>query len=161
MDNDSTEGSAVTESAEEILDRLGFDAEENILTYRQAEVIALRNQGLSQAEIGKRLGTSRANVSSIESSARENINKAHETVAFAESLEAPVQVTIEAGADLYDVPERVYDACDEAGVKVTHPAPEFMKLVSNAAGGAVSGREITTDLFIGVTRDGNVRIRRA
>lgn len=144
-----------------LLDRTGFDPEESVLTRRQAEVLALRERGRSQADIAERLGTSRANVSGVEASARENVAKARETVAFAETLRAPVRVEIAAGTDLYDVPDRVYDACDEAGVKVTYTAPNLMKAVSDAAGGAVEGREVVRDLMVGVTGDGEVRVRRA
>jgi Tfx family DNA-binding protein len=143
-----------------LLDQVGFDPETNVLTRRQAEVLALRERGMAQADIADRLGTSRANVSSVEASARENVRKAHETVEFAEALRAPVRLTVSAGTDLYDVPEMVYSACDDADLKVSHTAPELMRLVSDAAGDAVSGREIKRDLTVGVTPDGGVRVRR-
>jgi len=145
---------------DEILGRAGFTADESVLTRRQAEVLALRERDVSQADIAERLGTSRANVSSIEASARENIAKARETVAFAEALRAPVRIVLDAGTDLYDVPARVFDECDEVGVKVSYTAPELMKLVSDAAGDAVSGRSIDQELLVGVTSDGEVRVRR-
>jgi hypothetical protein len=143
-----------------LLEQAGFDAERSVLTRRQAEVLALRERGVRQASIADLLGTSRANVSSVESSARENVEKARETVAFAEALSAPVRVDLEPGTDLYDVPKLVYDACDEAGVKVNHTAPELMKSVSDAAGDAVHGRKIREPLLVGVTSDGTVRVRR-
>ena len=145
--------------ADDILTSVGFDPETSVLTRRQAEVLALRERGLAQAAIAEWLGTSRANVSSIEASARENVEKAHETVEFAEALRAPVRVAVESGTDLYDVPQRVYSACDESGVKVNYAAPELMTLVSEAAGNAVSGREVRQDLLVGVTSDGQVRVR--
>ena len=146
---------------EEILDRAGFDADAGVLTRRQAEVLALRERGVAQAAIADRLGTSRANVSSVEASARENVRKARETVAFAEALCAPVRVEVEAGTDLYDVPSRVYDACDEVDLKVVHAAPELMTRVSDEAGDAVAGREIRADLLVGVTTSGEVTVRRS
>ena len=146
---------------EMLLDQVGFDPEVSVLTRRQAEVLALRERDVSQADIADRLGTSRANVSSIESSARTNVEKARETVAFAEALNAPVRVEVEAGTDLYDIPSRVYAACDEAGVKVNQTAPELMKSVSDAAGDAISGRAVKRDLLVGVTVDGAVRVRRS
>ena len=142
-----------------LLEQVGFEAEASVLTRRQAEVLAFRERDVSQADIAEELGTSRANVSSIESSARENIEKARETVAFAEALSAPVQVTVEAGTDLYDVPNMVYSACDEAGVKVTRTAPEVMRLVGEAAGDAVHGREVRRDITVSVTGDGTVQVR--
>lgn len=142
-----------------VLARAGFSADESALTRRQAEVLALRERGFSQSDIADALGTSRANISKVESAARENVAKARETVAFADALSAPVQVEIGAGEDLYDVPDRVYAACDDAGVKVPFSAPELMKRVSEAAGDAVAGREVKTPLLVGVTGDGAVRVR--
>jgi Tfx family DNA-binding protein len=144
---------------DELLERAGFDATESVLTRRQAEVLAFRERGVAQADIADELGTSRANVSSVESSARENVAKARETVAFAEALSAPVQVIVEAETDLYDVPNMVYSACDDAGVKVNRTAPELMKLVGDAAGDAVHGREVRRDITVSVTSDGTVRVR--
>lgn len=143
-----------------LLEQAGFDAEQSVLTRRQAEVLALRERGVRQATIAELLGTSRANVSSVESSARDNVEKARETVGFSEALSAPVRVDLKPGTDLYDVPKLVYDACDEAGVKVNHTAPELMKTVSDAAGDAVHGREIREPLLVGVTSEGTVRVRR-
>ena len=145
--------------ADAILTRAGFDADEGVLTRRQAEVLALRERGVAQATIAEELGTSRANVSKVESSARENVAKARETVAFAETLQAPVQIEIEPGTDLYEVPNLVYEQCDESGVKVPYSAPEVMKMVSEAAGDAVSGREVRSSLLVGVTSDGTMRVR--
>lgn len=146
---------------DEILRRAGFDAETSVLTRRQAEVLAFRERGTAQATIAERLGTSRANVSSIEGSARENISKARETVAFAEALRAPVRIEVEPESDLYDVPSWVYEACDEAGVKVNQAAPELMKRVSDEAGEAVKGRTVRTSLLVGVTHEGEVTVRRS
>jgi hypothetical protein len=142
-----------------ILDRAGFDPDESVLTRRQAQVLALRERDIPQAAIADDLGTSRANVSKVEASARDNVAKAKETVAFAETLQAPVQIEIDPGTDLYEVPDRVYEGCDRAGVKVPYSAPEVMKMVSEAAGDAIAGREVRSNLLIGVTSDGTMRVR--
>ncbi|MFW5939985.1 MAG: Tfx family DNA-binding protein [Halolamina sp.] len=162
MDDGDAAGEDVDgHDADELLARAGFDADRSVLTRRQAEVLALRERGLRQADIADRLGTSRANVSSVEASARENVEKARETLSFAEALAAPVRVRLAAETDLYDVPDLVYDACDDVGVKVSYAAPELMKIVSDAAGDGVRGREVREELFVGVTSDGQVRVRRA
>ncbi len=142
-----------------VLEEIGFDPQDSVLTYRQAQVLALRERDVSQADIADALGTSRANVSSIEASARENVAKARETVAFAEALQAPVRVRVPEGTDLYDVPQLVYEACDEAGVKVDHTAPDLMKVVSYAAGTAITGRQVAAPLTVSVTSEGVVRVR--
>jgi hypothetical protein len=159
--DDDDEAGPLGVDVDEVLERAGFDADRSVLTRRQAEVLALRERGGRQADIADYLGTSRANVSSIESSARTNIEKARETVAFAEALTAPVRLEVAAGTDLYDVPKLVYDACDEAGVKVSHTAPDLMKLVSDEAGDAVQGRRVERPILVGVTTSGRVRVRRS
>jgi len=157
---DSDPGADLDEvNAADLLERAGFDADESVLTDRQAEVLALRERGLRQSDIADRLGTSRANVSSVEASARDNVERARETVAFAEALSAPVRVEIGEGTDLYDAPKRVYDACDEAGVKVNQTAPELMKAIGDRAGDAVHGREVRSRLFVTVDADGQIRVR--
>jgi hypothetical protein len=168
MDDDrgaDTSGEATpdesTPDVDALLEQTGFDAETSVLTRRQAEVLLLRERGVRQSTIADLLGTSRANVSSIESSARTNVEKARETVGFAEALSAPVRIEVAEGTDLYDVPKLVYDACDAAGVKVNHTAPELMKTVSDEAGDAVRGREVREDVLVGVTAEGAVRVRRS
>ncbi len=156
---DEVSDGADSVEAADLLERAGFDADESVLTDRQAEVLALRERGLRQSDIADRLGTSRANVSSVEASARDNVKRARETVAFAEALAAPVRVEIGVGTDLYDAPKRVYDACDEAGVKVNQTAPDLMKTIGDRAGDAVRGREVRSRLFVTVDANGQIRVR--
>jgi len=145
--------------ADALLRAIGFDAAESSLTRRQAEVLALRERDHTQAAIADRLGTSRANIASIEASARENVRKAQETVDFVRALRAPARVEIASGTDLYDVPAQVFSACDEADIKVNYTAPELMKQISDAAGTAVEGREVVADLLVTVTTDGTIQLR--
>jgi len=144
-----------------LLDRVGFDPEHNVLTGRQATVLALRERGVPQADIAERLGTSRANVANVEASARANVEKAREAVAFAEALRAPVRVTIEAGTDIYDVPDAVYAAADESDVTVEYGAPELMKAVVDEADDAIRDRVVMARLLVSVGRDGLVTVRRS
>lgn len=145
---------------EEFLATVGFEAESNILTRRQVEVLALRERGLKQATIANRLDTSRANISGIEASARNNVARARETVRIADLLSAPVQVEISSDSDLYDVPYEVFDACDDAGVKVNEDAPELIRRITDAADDAIEGREVRERFVVTVTGDGDVWVHR-
>ncbi len=147
--------------ADALLSAVGFDEDDSVLTRRQAEVLALRERDVPQAAIAEELGTSRANVSSIEASARENVRRARETVAFAAALQAPVRVSVEPGTDLFDVPSRIYDACDEAGVKVAVSSSELLKRVREVADDAVEGDRVVAPLLVGVAADGSVQVRRS
>lgn len=140
------------------LRKVGFDQERSLLTRRQAAVFVMRESGFTQATIAEHIGTTRENVSGIEARARENVEKARETVEFVAAVSAPIRVEIPTDTDLYDAPTLVFDACDEAGVKVGHNAPELMKLISDAAGSAVDGRAVKTTLVVTVTSDGTVQV---
>lgn len=146
---------------DEFLSDVGFDAERTFLTRRQAEILVMREREFTQATIADRIGTTRENVAGIESRARDNVEKARETVEFAELLTAPARVELPAGTDLYDAPELVFEACDDAGVKVPHNAPELMKQISDAERSAIDGRQVRAPLVVSVTSDGTVRVRKA
>lgn len=145
---------------ETILRDTGFRSEQTFLTRRQAEVFVLREYGFKQAEIAGYTDTTRENVSGIEARARDNIEKARKTMEFAELVSAPVRLKIPADTDLYELPDRVFDACDTAGIKVDQNAPELMKSISDAAGDAIDGRQVRTELIVNVTSDGSVRIKK-
>ncbi len=151
----------MTEDVDELLDRAGFDAEESVLTRRQAEVLALRERDESQAAIADRLGTSRANVAGIEASARENVRKARSTIELVDALRAPVQLTIEPGTDVYEIPDRIYQAADTADLKVTLSAVDVIERLTEAAREALDRRELTAPVRVTVSADGEVRIRPA
>lgn len=157
---DELSGAAGDFDIEAFLDTVGFDTESTILTRRQMEVLVLRERGFKQATIAERLGTTRANVSGIEASARENVTKARKTVQFTELLSAPVRVEISSNSDLYNVPYRVFDACDDAGVKVNEDAPGLIRRISDAVGDAIEGREVREQFVVTVTADGDVWVRR-
>ncbi len=141
-----------------ILEQRGFDPADSVLTRRQAEVYVLRERGYRQADVAEILGTSRANVASVEASARENVRKARNTVAFADVLSAPIHIEVEPDTDLYNVPRRVFATCDDAGIEVNYTAPELMEQVNGAAGDAVQGRQVVRRVVIGVTSGGDISV---
>jgi len=143
----------------EILNHTEFDVEKNLLTRRQAEVFALREEGLRQRDIANLLGTSRANISNMERSAQDNIDKATETIDFATVLTAPARVMISPETDLYEVPKRVYDAADDAGIEFNHTAPDLTNVISNQASAVVKGRAVRNQIVLGITDEGEIYVR--
>lgn len=147
-----------TIDVESILGELGYDAESNLLTRRQAEVLVLREQGFNQDTIADWLGCSRANVSSIEGSARGNIEKAETTITFAELLSAPVHVELPAGIDLYEIPDRIFDACDDHGIKVRHGAPELIRRIRDAAASRIEDGILTYRVSVRISAEGSISV---
>lgn len=161
QNTDSSEDADPEVDVESFLSEVDFDPAESVLTRRQAVVLVMREHGLKQSTIADRLGTSRANVSSIEASARGNVEKARDTIRFAELVSPPVHLEIPADTDLYDIPDRVFEACDDVDVKVNHSAPELMRIISDAADDAIENRHVQNRLFVNVTADGTVWVRTA
>lgn len=151
----------MAEDVDALLEQAGFDPERSVLTRRQAEVLALREREVSQADIADRLGTSRANVAGIEASARENVRKARGTVELVDSLRAPVRLTVEPGTDVYEIPDRIYRAADEADVKVTLSAVGVIETLTESAREALDSRQLVRPVQVTVSADGEVRIRPA
>lgn len=151
----------MTDDLQTVLETAGYDPDQSVLTQRQAEVLALRKRGASQSAIAERLGTSRANVAGIEASARENVRRARQTVAFVAALEAPVQVTIEPGTDVYDIPDRIYRAADAADVKVGLSAVGVIERLTTTARDALDNRRLTRPVHATVSAEGAVSFRPA
>jgi len=143
---------------DKILNNTGFNAEKNLLTRRQAEVLALRQKGLRQLDIANLLGTSRANISNIERSAQENIEKATKAIDFSTVLTAPMRVTIPANTDLYKVPKMVYDAADDAGIEVNYTEPNLLAIISDRASTVVKRRTVKNKIVVSITEEGTISV---
>ncbi|MCS7131774.1 MAG: Tfx family DNA-binding protein, partial [Hadesarchaea archaeon] len=91
------------------------DLSKTHLTKRQFEVLKLRMAGKSLAEIAEALGTTRSNVSRISKMAEQNIERAKNTLKLIQTMEWPIIVHARAGANVYQVSERVFRRADERG----------------------------------------------
>lgn len=156
--SDESSSSIGPERLDSILDRAGFDPDRCVLTRRQAEVLALRERDHSQQEIADLFGTSRANISSIEASARRNVTRARETVALAETLRSPVRILVEPGTDIFDVPNELYQACDRADTKVAYSSAELVRHLREAVPSAIEDNEVVNPLELTVVSDGTLEI---
>ena len=132
------------------------DVGDTFLTERQAEVLALREAGHTQAAIAERLGTSVANISGVERAARSNVAAARRTLDLAAVLGARTRFTAAAGTDLRDLVDRVYAAADEADVRVAQSDPDLTAALADALDEYLEGRVLTGDVEVGVRADGEV-----
>jgi len=136
------------------------DTDDTFLTERQKQVLVLRHEGKSQAEIAEEFGTSAANVSMIASAAEENIEKARRTVELAKHIRTPERVEVEPGDHIQDVVEEVYDMGDVQGVKVKYSRPELYSHIYTSLSDAFEGEYFDAEVGIGVTEDGRVEFYR-
>lgn len=126
------------------------------LTARQAEVLMLRREELTQSAIADKLGTSVANVSAVESAGRENIERARRTLILAYRLAAAHWFTANRGTHLRELVEDVYAHGDAVDVKVTFSHPELSAFLHVQFQDRLDGRRLMVPVALGITPDGSV-----
>lgn len=127
-----------------------------LLTDRQKEVIRLRKQGMTQQQIADRLGTSKANICTIEKSANENIYRAKETLEFLYTLDAEELCIIRSGTDLMEAPKQVYAAASTKNIKVRLDTLALINSISTSLPEKVRGRQVRDDICVYLNKDGDL-----
>jgi len=129
-----------------------------ILTDKQIKILRLRKEGLSQTEIAKMMKTTKQNVSSIERSAWQKIERAKNTLLFARILESPVVLTIEKNSTMDEVIKKIYEDGDKSGIHIIYDEISLIAKIKEYMGERIQHRKILTDLTVGITDTGNVLI---
>jgi hypothetical protein len=133
--------------------------EETHLTKRQYEVLKMRAQGKSLAEIAKELGTSRSNISRIAKISEQNIEKAKNTMKLVETVDWPVKINARAGANIYKVSERAFKRADEKGIDITHNYAEVVRLIAEMLGRKnIRRRKALRNFTVVISGEGNVEV---
>ncbi len=130
----------------------------SFLTKRQVMVLRLRQSGLTQEEIARRIKTTRANVSLIEKRARENIDRSRETLKEWESIVSPVRVAVKKGTDVIKIPELVFAEADKQGIHVKSNSLDLITRIKKDKGSVISNRTLDEDVEIDITDSGEVNI---
>lgn len=131
---------------------------DTFITEAQARVLELRAKGLTQADIARRLKTSRANVCILERRAKENIARAGRTLKLAAKLRAPVVLEVKQGDDIFEVPKRLFKAADAAKIKVRVGTPDIVAKIREGAADRLHGRSATKSFDVVLTSEGEVLI---
>jgi len=131
---------------------------DTFLTEAQARVLELRAKGLTQAEIARRLRTSRPNVCILERRARDNIARAERTLKLAAKLRAPVVLEVRQGDDILEIPNRLFKAADAAKIRVKLSTPDIVSKIREGAGDKLHGRSATQSFDVVLTSEGEILI---
>lgn len=131
---------------------------ETLLTDRQAEVLRLRESGMTQQAVADELGTTASNVSAVERAATRNIERARRTLEQASMIRAPAAVEAPAGTPLDRLVEDVYEAGDAAGVRVDFCEPELYGHLFAHLSEALEDGQLVEAVEVGLTSDGDVTV---
>jgi hypothetical protein len=133
--------------------------EETHLTRKQFEVLKLRLEGKSLAQIARKLGTSRSNISRISRIAKLNVEKARNTLKLIGTVKWPVRVDARVGANVYEVSERVFRRADERGIKIAHNYAELVRLITETLGRKnIKRRKVLRNFTVVISGEGRVEI---
>jgi HTH-type transcriptional regulator, fmd operon transcriptional regulator len=130
------------------------------LTARQWEVIRARAHGMTQAQLAKRLKTSRENVNEIEHRARMKIDAAKATIAALQDLEATGEILIPSGTSIFEALCMVFVRADILGVKLSTNADEMLAMMRSGWKGKIRGHRLTSAAKIGIASDGTLLVKK-
>ncbi len=129
---------------------------DGLLTERQRVILRHRRQGLTQQQIGDIIGTSKANVCTIEKSAFENVRRAHETIQFMYTLDARFLCVIPSGADLLTVPDTIFHEASVRGVKVRYDTIGLINRLRDSVPEHVKARLVRDEIQVYLNDDGEI-----
>ena len=129
---------------------------ETLLTDRQMEVIRYRKNGMTQQQIADILGTSKANICTIEKSANENIKRAKETLEFLYTLDATELCRLAEGVDLMDAPKQIYAAAGPLNIKVRYDTLALINRINDTVPEKIHGRHIKESICVYLNNDGDL-----
>jgi Tfx family DNA-binding protein len=133
-------------------------AYKSFLTKRQLAVLRLRQAGLTQEEIAKRIKTTRANISLIEKRARENVERSKETIREWNSVISPVRISVKKGTDVMTIPEIVFAEADKASIHVKCDSIGLITLVKKEKGNVITNRIVDEPFEIDIANSGDVAV---
>jgi Tfx family DNA-binding protein len=133
-----------------------FIMKDSLLTERQKEVLRYRKKGLTQQQIADIIGTSKANVCTIEKAALENIRRSKETLEFLYTLDATHLTTIKAGTDLLDAAKSIYSESENLGIKVKSDTISLINQMRDSNPERFKARHIREDVEVYINDDGDL-----
>lgn len=133
-------------------------ADSTILTERQVEVLERREEDQTQQEVADQLGTTDSNISAIERTAEENVQKARRTLELVRTIRSPVQFSIPSGTSFDELVASVYSHGDEAGIRISYCRPELHSHLYGLLEERTTQNKLRTTIDVGITNEGEVRV---
>jgi Tfx family DNA-binding protein len=124
-------------------------------TQQQLEILKLRNQGLTQKEIAERIGTTRENVSAIEKRIKRNIEKIKESLEILKNFGFLLEIKIEPGTHIIEVPKIIYKEADKLKVKVKGSFIQIYEDVRFKAKNKIKGSQVAKEIRILILPNGD------
>ncbi len=136
-----------------------IDINKTHLTNKQFEILKKKIAGKSLSEIAKEMHTSRANISSIAKTAEGNVKKSRNTLKLVELINWSIKIDVKAGANIYEISEKVFREADRKKIKISHNYSELVRLITEALGTTrLRRRKALNNFSVVVSKDGRFEI---
>ncbi|MHC1624828.1 MAG: Tfx family DNA-binding protein [Methermicoccaceae archaeon] len=132
------------------------ESEKSFLTDRQVEALRMRLEGRSLDEIAAVLNTTKQNVSTLIRRARENYQKALNTIAQYTLLTLSVKVEASEGMTIEDVVKALYRRADEVGIHVPYDKLDIASRIREQANEKLRHSLVISPFEVGITHDGDI-----
>ncbi len=132
---------------------------ESLLTERQLQVLQLRKEGRSQAEVAAILGTTRSNISILEKRAHQNIHRAEQTLLQWMMIKAPISLKVKEGTDVFDLPKMIFDAADQRSIELPVTSLDIIVQLRRKSPQLFRKRAVLKDVDVYVTEDGELLVQ--
>ena len=129
---------------------------ESFLTNTQIKVLKLRKKGLTQEEIAKLMNTSRANICMIERRARENIEKAKNTLKIYKNIISPIKLVVDKDTDVFQIPKLIYETSNKHNIHINYNSLELIDMIHNNMKNHIEKRIVKKPFVINILEDGNI-----
>jgi len=129
---------------------------QGLLTDRQKEVLRYRKQGMTQQQIADIIGTSKANVCTIEKAAYENVEKAKDTLDFLYTLDASLLCTINGEEDLFEATKIIFTEAEKIGIKVRYDMITLINRLREWDPERFRGRFVREKFNVYINEDGDL-----
>ncbi|WP_321506257.1 Tfx family DNA-binding protein [uncultured Methanoregula sp.] len=127
---------------------------ETLFTERQKEVLRYRKHGMTLQQIADILGTSKANICSIEKKAMRKVRFAQETLEFLRTLDAHLLCTMAAGSDLFDSIPILIEEARKTGISLPDDPMDLINRIRSENPDNIRGRYIKKDIPVYLSSDG-------
>lgn len=130
-----------------------------ILTSRQWEVMRYRAQGLTQAELARKLNTTRENISEIEHRAGAKIRAAKATLVALQNLDATGDLVIPSGTCVFDAVSTVIERANVLDIKLTNSADDILAIIRSKCRSKIRGHHLVASAKVEIHKDGTIALR--
>ena len=129
------------------------------LTNRQWRVVRLRSAGLTQAQVAKKLRTTRENVTILERRANDNLRAAKATLAAMDRLSGSRALVIPSGVSVFEATSMILRRADVLRTKVKMNADAILATLRARHKGRIRGHHLIVAIRVKIESDGSLKMK--